>query len=91
MPPHARPRWCLQATALAAALAGVIGQYESAMQQLVSYVEANAPSAGRLWGGIMLDEETNWASICPICLPQLVVGTGDDIDRWGQLGLMTRW
>lgn len=37
-----------------------IGAYESAINSLVSYVEAHASRASTLWGGIMLDEEPNF-------------------------------
>lgn len=40
---------------------GTLSQYQSAVTELINYVEANAPAASRLWGGIMLDEEPDWA------------------------------
>lgn len=34
--------------------------YETTVQSIISYVEANSPNAGSLWNGIMLDEESNF-------------------------------
>ncbi|NMP24963.1 MAG: hypothetical protein BK997_05520 [Candidatus Micrarchaeum sp. ARMAN-1] len=36
---------------------GSLSAYETAINSLISYVEANASNPGRYWGGIMLDEE----------------------------------
>lgn len=36
---------------------GTISQYETLIQQIVSYVEAHSSNPGRYWAGIMLDEE----------------------------------